>query len=275
MIFLAAALYNEAKIFIEKFSLKRCSEINKFQVFKNEDIVLVITGTGGINAACACTYVISRFNVEKYDTFINVGICGSISKNVALGKTILVNKIMDGDSKKTFYPDILFEHPFLEGSIESFSGPVKYKQDVKADFVDMESAGFFQSVSKFIPPHRIYCIKIVSDYMENCKITGDDVKKLLRMASTSIVNWIMQLKNSAIRANNILDGRDMDYIEDTAASLKLSTTMKHELKKLSTNYKVLGGNLVLALEPFTQIMCESKQEGKIYFEQLKKQLEVL
>lgn len=43
MVFIVTALYCETKPFIDGFALKKYNLINKFQVFKNEEIVLVVT----------------------------------------------------------------------------------------------------------------------------------------------------------------------------------------------------------------------------------------
>ncbi|WP_416176558.1 hypothetical protein [Clostridium sp.] len=275
MIFLSTALYYEAKSFIDRFSLKKDNTINKFQVFKNEDIVLIITGTGAINTACACTYLISKFDANKYDTFINIGICGSVDRSVDIGSAILMNKIIDNGTGREFYPDLLYSHPFEEGCLESFDAPVKDKCNIKGSFVDMEGAAFFQSVSIFMPPHRIFCIKVVSDYLNNEKVTRYDVSHLIKINIDKINNWIVSIRDKTSKPKDILEEKDMDYINEIVNNFKLSVTMQHELRKLAENYKIMNENLILALEPFTQIYCTSKQEGKIYFEQLKRQLETV
>ncbi|WP_446899054.1 5'-methylthioadenosine/S-adenosylhomocysteine nucleosidase family protein [Clostridium sp. LBM24168] len=274
MIFLAAALYYEAKPFIDRFCLKKDSSINKFQVFKNREIVLIVTDAGSINTACACTYLISKFNADSYDTFLNIGICGSVSKKIGIGTVVLMNKIISNEDNREFYPDVLFKHPFAEGSLESFNRVVYSNSNIKSEFVDMEGAAFFQSVAIFMPPHRIICIKVISDYLDNKILRGDDVENLIRMNIEKISDWIIEIKDQVAKPKNIFSSKDMDYINEIAINLKLSITMQHELRKLSGSYKLINDNLILALEPFTQIYCRSKREGKIYFEQLKKQLAI-
>lgn len=274
MIFLSVALYREAKPFIDRFCLKKNRSINKFQVFESEDkdIALIITGTGGINTACACTYLISKFDANRYDTFINIGICGSRKKEIKIGTVILANKIINGENNNVFYPDVLFKHPFLEGSVESFSKVVEDNYNVEGEFTDMEGAAFFQTISIFLPPHRIISIKVVSDYLDGAKFNKDSVEYLMRMNVVSISGWIENIKSQSAKPKSILSEKDMDYISEIISNLKLSIYMQNELKKLSENYKLRNNNLILALEPFTQVYSKSKSEGKIYFEQLRKQL---
>lgn len=276
MIFISAALYCEAKPFIDRFCLKRDNSVNKFQVFKNEDVILIVTGTGSINIACGCTYLITKFEANKYDTFLNIGTCGSTDKNIKIGTIVLCNRIINNLNKREFYPDMIFKHPFKEGSIESFSNVVKKSSlnDIRGDFVDMESAAFFESVSIFIPPHRIYCLKIVSDYLNSDDLKKEDITNLIKFNCEDICRWILNINSNIAKPKDVFSEKDMDYISEIVDNLKLSVSMQNELKKLAKGYKIRNENLILALEPFTQIYCKSKYEGKMYFEKLVEQLEM-
>ncbi|AOR23345.1 hypothetical protein [Clostridium taeniosporum] len=44
------------------------------------------------------------------DLIINIGLYGSKNKNLQIGQTFLYNKIIDNDTKRTYYTDILFKH---------------------------------------------------------------------------------------------------------------------------------------------------------------------
>ena len=44
MIFIVTALYHEAKPIIDFFELKKKQTANKFQIFQDENIVLIISG---------------------------------------------------------------------------------------------------------------------------------------------------------------------------------------------------------------------------------------
>ena len=275
MVFIVTALYCEAKPFIDGFALKKYNLINKFQVFKNEEVVLVITKGGAINTACACMHIIDKFEANAYDTFVNIGGCGSKYSTVDIGTTVLCNKITENTSKKDFYPDMIFKHPFKEGNLESFPRIIKEEdaKHVKGDFVDMEGAAFFQAVSIFIPPHRIYCLKVVSDYLKGESLTSLQVTELIYRNSEKICTWIRDVYKQYAKPFDILDEKDMNYINEIASNLNLSVSMQHKLKRLAKGYKLRNDNLILALEPFTQIYCKTKVERKMYFERLVWQLE--
>ncbi|MFL0196558.1 hypothetical protein ACJDU8_13475 [Clostridium sp. WILCCON 0269] len=277
MVFIVTALYCEAKPFIDGFALKKYSSINKVQVFKNEEIVLVITKGGAINTACSCIHVIDKFEANAYDTFINIGICGSKYKSVEIGTAVLCNKITENTSDKDFYPDMVFKHPFREGHLESFPKIVKEHdfKNIQGHFVDMEGAAFFQAVSMFIPPHRIHCLKVVSDYLNSNSLTASQVTDLIYGNSEEICRWILDICHQYAKPFDILDEKDMDYINEIITNLNLSVSMQHKFKALAKGYKLRNDNLILALEPFTQICCKTKGERKMYFERLVWQLQFM
>lgn len=275
MIFIVTALYCEAKPLIEGFALKKYTFINKFQVFKNENIVLVITKGGAINTACACMHVIDKFEASVYDAFINIGICGSKNRNVPIGTLVLCNKITENMSGRDFYPDMLFKHSFKEGQLESFHKIVKEEdiENIKESFVDMEGAAFFQAVSIFIPPHRIHCLKVVSDYLNSDGLTEAQITNLICKNFKKIYAWIKYISKQYGRTCDILSEKDIGYINEVINNLKLSFYMQHKLKKLAQGYKLRKDNLILVLEPFTQFYCNTKVERKMYFERLVCELE--
>ena len=61
MIYIACAIYKEAKPLIEKYNLKRIDD-GKFQIFRNDTVTLIITGSGQTNAAIALTYLLYAFS---------------------------------------------------------------------------------------------------------------------------------------------------------------------------------------------------------------------
>ena len=86
MIYVAAALTAEAKPLITYFKLKRDNEIKKYQVFKNEEIILIITGSGMMQGAIGTTYLLSSLNIREEDIFVNLGICLSLIHIYSYGK---------------------------------------------------------------------------------------------------------------------------------------------------------------------------------------------
>lgn len=117
MLIISAALYSEAKPFIEFYNLKKDLSYPSFQVFRKEDTVLYITGTGPMEAAIITAAFLTRESPAAADLFLNIGICGSRRRDLPLGTPVLCNKLIEAETGRTFYPDVLYSHPFREGSI--------------------------------------------------------------------------------------------------------------------------------------------------------------
>lgn len=61
-----------------------------FEIENSEDIV-VITGIGKVNAAAATQFVLD--NYKEFNSIINIGACGGITKEVEIGTSYAVEKV--------------------------------------------------------------------------------------------------------------------------------------------------------------------------------------
>ena len=133
MITIYCALYVEAQYLIQHYELKKTTESRHFQIFFNEKwkIRLVITGVGKLNATVAMAEISTIYPPAEEDLMVNYGSCaaegmlmpgegeGGGGACVPLGSIIMVNKLTDAESGRTFYPDMVYRHPFLEGEVET------------------------------------------------------------------------------------------------------------------------------------------------------------
>lgn len=270
MLYIVTALYIEAEPFIKELRLKKKNGYGKYQVFKNENIVLVITGVGSIESASAISYIFGRENAKKEDIVINFGICAGNKNLFKIGDIILCNKITDFSTGKTYYPDILYKHQFLESEITTFPSVVTTdKQNIKC--ADMEAAGFYIAVSSFVFQHNIHIIKIISDYMDET-VNKDAVSKVIKSNSDKIINWINNRNTSKTGEAEILNGNDISLINNIIDNLKLTQSMKYELIKLSQKYKIRNDIVSDKLELYIDIKSRNKKEGKILYDKIRSEL---
>lgn len=274
MIFISTALYCEAKIFIEKFKLKKDNLIHKFQVFKSKDIILIISGVGEVNSVAASVFILSKFSNSKKDIFINIGVCGTINKSFKKGDLFICNKVINGTNKKIFYPDLIYPHNFRETSLESFSKVLNNKDNlsIEGNLIDMEGAFLFEGVSIFLSLENIFLLKIVSDYLDGEQINKDFVLKIIGKNIDIISKWILNLEKYTIDEDQILSNIDVKEIETISDNLKLTVTMKNNLLKLSKKYKVRNDDLENILFSFQNVRCKSKLERGDTFEVLVRKL---
>lgn len=274
MIYITTAMYYEAQPIIKSLDLKKDLNYDKFQVFKNDDVVLIISGVGFVKASIAATYILTSLKKSKTlsnnDIFINFGICASIKEKSGV---VMCNKIIDHCTKRSYYPDVIFKHPFLEGTIETFPCVVNENKDIQGDFVDMEASGAFQAASLFFHTHQMYFIKVISDLLNSNNITGDSIKNLVGKNLPKIISWFNVRKSAFSEEKELLSDIERKYILEVEQNLNITQSMKHEFLTLCSDYKVRRKNsLIDILKLFSKRKCNSKREGKIYFEELRSKL---
>lgn len=276
MICIVTALSFEAQPLIEHYNLTNI-ENSYFRIYKSEDIMLIISGVGKLRSAVATTYVLSQIENIDRAAAINIGLCGAYNRDYAIGTPILINKIADMDTGYEYFPDILFSHDMIEGELETHAKAVSRGGNAKTNekqgkrFVDMEAAGFFEAASSFLPPHRISCIKIVSDYLEGERIHRKDVVKAIEGAVPQVQTIHRVMSQDIENMVDIFDANDIEYLEDISRHLRLTVTQRHELFDTAFKYKLRTGKS-LPMFNYVSIRTMSKKEGKRKFEQIKESL---
>ncbi|HOA31897.1 MAG TPA: hypothetical protein PKM70_08225 [Clostridia bacterium] len=96
MIYIHTALSVEASPIIEGFKLKKDMDTKEFQVFGNEDVILIVSGVGKVKCAMGIAYLFGKYGVCEKDILLNVGYCGSSNLDVPLGTLKLANKVRYG-----------------------------------------------------------------------------------------------------------------------------------------------------------------------------------
>lgn len=275
MIYIAVALTVEAKPLMTYFKLKKDNEIKKYQVFKNEEITLIITGSGIMQGAIAVTYVLGNLDIGEEDIFVNLGICGAVKDRFSIGDIILCNKIINNCSKKNFYPDMLFKHKFKEGTLETFFQVVDEKMEkekIKGEIVDMEGAGVCEAASLFFSQHQINIIKIVSDYLNTSKITAEKVMELVENKINKIADWLVERKKFNVGNKEIFTLKEKESIKKIEENLRLTESMYYEFLELIKYYKIQNKSIENIILKYSDIKIKDKREGKITFERIRKEI---
>ncbi|MCF6094179.1 hypothetical protein L1765_09405 [Microaerobacter geothermalis] len=278
MHYIVTALYNEAKSIIHHFQLKKIPSSSKFQIFGNDEIKLVVSGVGMLSSAIATTHLLTLYrlkhNEQMNDSIINIGISGAVQDHLSIGEPVLVHKIMNRATGKSYYPDILIQHEMREGVLETFAHPVEKSKffTITGDLVDMEGAGFFDAASSFLPPHHIYCVKIVSDFLEPMAPSQQEVAQLIEKNIPAIAQLIERSKQLHQNSKETLSEEENKLLYDISRNLRLTTTQTHQLYQLAKQYKIRENLNLDFLNPFYHIQVKTKTEGKNYFEQIKEHL---
>jgi len=146
-IFIYAALPCEAKPLVEHFKLKKDTSVKPFNVYFNNDIYLTVTGIGKCAMSAGVAYTQAVFKTVENPVLLNVGIAGH--RYYALGSVYLIDKIIDGDSGKNYYPPLVFTPPCSTAAIQTSSRPqLNYDHSY---LCDMEASAFYDAATRFSP----------------------------------------------------------------------------------------------------------------------------
>lgn len=268
MIYISVALGIEAKPIIKYFNLKRDNSIKKLQVFKNERVTLIITGVRILKSAIALTYILSQSEIDEDDIFLNIGICGAKSEKYSIGDIVLCNKIINLELEKSYYPDMVFNHSFKEGSLESFNTPVYCEDEVVGDLVDMEGAGLFEATTYFFQSYQLNFIKIVSDYLDR-EVEQNQVEELILKSLPQIDSWLIEREKFKVEKEIDFSLEEKYLIEELIKKVRFTATMENELKNLLLYYKLQGKNINGILEKYRDIEIKDKRDSKKILEEIK------
>jgi hypothetical protein len=216
---IVSAFYKEVSFLIKHYNLKK--ENAPFELFKNDELIVIISGTTKINSAIATTYALTKYPVKFA---INFGLAGGKIHKRDVGDIFLINKI-----DRCLYPDILIKHPFQESAITCSEHVVTSGE---FDLVDMESEGFFKSATKFLPLENIFLIKVVSDNFV-CFLPDDKFLNILfEPHIENIVSFIDSLQNEEKKLFN------ENYLNNLVKKYNLSFSQKEILKNRIIYYNL-------------------------------------
>lgn len=268
MLYIVTALYIEAKPLISLFNLKKDNSYTKFQVFSNEDVKLIISGTGKVKSATALTYLISKEDIKKNDYIVNIGFVAS-NKNSQLGDIVYVSKIQNAYSNFDFYPEMIYKHNFLEGSLTTFDSVVEEKIE-NIEYIDMEAYGFFQTASIFFKKDKIIVLKIVSDILkdkvEDRVLVDFKNENLFTESYNDIYKFLVNFKT--VNDDSDFTITEQELIKKVLENLRLSDTMTYELFNILRYLKIKYGNIDI-LKKYENIEITSKVQAKKLFEEIK------
>ena len=283
MIFLVTALKLEAEPLISFFSLKKDSNTSAFSLYSNENIKLIISGTGKIRAALAAGFLLSGCNKNDLSNvlLVNIGICGSSDNRT--GDLFSVHKVHDADSKRDYYPEIF---PWLKSKnqIVKHSESVSFSQSREITCVstpagesnrnlsndkmlfDMESSGIMEAAAKFLESQQVLLLKVVSDLLSPETVTPAAIRTLITNKQSEIEAYI----TNAYKQVHLLPKTPQipSELAKISANLNFTVSMQYTLEKdirycFASNH---DAKKILADFPIYEV--KNKKEAKEAFEKL-------
>lgn len=297
MIYVVTALYQEAHGFIRELELKKNTAYAPFEVFDNESagIRLVVTGVGEIAAAAATAAVCARDGADAADFLVNIGCCAAggcepadrdmdsgygAAHAAQIGDLYVCHKITEQATGKTFYPDILYRHPWKERELVTGMQPLQ-RAAAHGALYDMEAAAVYQAGIRFFSPDRMLFLKVVSDFgiAGQERMTAEALTGLLEQYVKEVAAFLTNLREAAdeeetLRNDGILQ-EDETVLERLFAALHCSQTMRASARQYITYAALTGYDWKAELEEWYArglLPCKDRREGKVRLEELKQVL---
>lgn len=297
MIYVMMALYQEAHGLIRELELKKNTAYAPFEVFDNESagIRLVVTGVGEIAAAAATAAVCARDGADAADFLVNIGCCAAggcepadrdmdsgygAAHAAQTGDLYVCHKITEQATGKTFYPDILYRHPWKERELVTGMQPLQ-RAAAHGALYDMEAAAVYQAGIRFFSPDRMLFLKVVSDsgVAGQERMTAETLAGLLVQHVKAVAGFLANLwkaadEEEALRSGGILQ-EDEAVLEQIFAALHCSQTMRASARQYITYAALTGYDWKAELKEWYArglLPCKDRREGKVRLEELKQVL---
>lgn len=297
MLYIVTAMYAEAAPFIKYYKLKRDRLMKRYELYVSEekDVCLLITKPGKLAAAMAVTEMLVTHEPSKDDFLVNIGVCGACPLSAVHNFNIVEHSyshavdtvpdttsvfictdILDHDTGRHYYPDMLYKHPFKEAGIETCSVVVNDKSFISMPLADMEASAVFQAAASFFPPHGMAFIKIPSDNLETSHITKEAVTGVIEENLPKVIGWLDNFFTPLPTVDNALSksalsSAEQTLFDDISDTLNLSVTMKEQLRQLFIYRKLTRGNLDGITLPDIPEGRITNQKRTILFEQFRQQ----
>lgn len=285
MIYIFTALYHEAQCIITSFDLKKTADSSQFMQFSNEtaQIRLTVSGVGEIAAAAAVSSTCTQAPPKRTDLLCNIGICAGAGEQEGI---YMIHKITEQASQKTWYPDILYRHPFPEAEIITAMKPwagdtigaggpaFADAVDGRTVLYDMEAAAVYQAGAYFFGPHQMQFLKMVSDHGTGqlsgmnwpnaCKVT-----QLMEQYKEPVTAWISRLGQTArqggLPRERAADERLEQLVQQLCTDLHASHAMEMTVRKQVRYLVLTGADYAGVLQKWYQenkLPCRNRKEGK-------------
>ena len=311
MITILTALMLEAAPLIRHFGLKKDLGRKDFPVFRHNDIFLVVSGVGKVQAAMAAAALLSAHPPTAQDLMINIGFCGiktlQTGDNTApaggcpgpvvpTGTILSVWKVTDMDTGRDQYPDVFFGldlpaaalecHPIVQSVPPDFrpapsTAPDRPFLPPQIIAVDMESAGIMAAARIWLAPHQVVLLKIVSDQLDSANQARTAANKArldgLMTASLAVIDQVMEswqawTATDSLAETSALPAEDAALLELVAASLRLTVAMRRILAEDLRKARLLGLEPIPCLKAALTEQPKSKPAVRQCWQNLRKEI---
>lgn len=273
MITLITALYPEAKPLIQMLKLKQNPAESRYAMFEQENIRLIITGSGMIPAAACVAGHFTKYPPAACDLVVNIGIAGYCTKTLQadsqtlIGRLFLALKITEYMTGRTFYPDFLYRENFDKLPLTTVPLPATAASLFAEDtLIDMEGSALYQALLPFFSPERMFFFKVISDVLgceQNCKITPALTEQWIGAHTAAILSFVTGIEKHLISlALPSYTPEELALTETLYERLPLTESTRKEVARLFTYAKLTRTDLAPVIREYLDSFPTEPVRGK-------------
>jgi len=236
MINLVVALPAEARPLIKHYGLHDKQTHAAFPLHRNEDMALVICGPGKASAAAAVAWLQGLTPANRRDAWLNIGIAGHATHDIGTG--VLVNRITDHASKRSWYPPQVHDLDMTTGSLRTVDTP---ENDYPGDTLyDMEASGYYPAACRSSTGELVQCFKITSDNRQQ-STAGVSAKLCTRLLGEQLepIDRLVRALEKMQLEYNSLHTPHPDH-ERLAGQWRFTVSQQHQLARLLQRWTALA-----------------------------------
>lgn len=238
MINLVVASSYEARPIIDHYQLKNISAGQAFSHYAGEELHLIISGIGKINAAAATAYLQALTHNEKPRAWLNVGIAGHGSLD--LGDAFIAHSIMDTATARAHYPPLSLKLELPSSDLHTVDEPKTHYQPGCG--YDMEASAFYSIATRTCTAELVHCYKIVSDnpghpINEHSVFDKLHIDTLIRPHLKPLDQLIRTLSKNCDQYNAA--GVANPHYDDIIHRIRFTVSQKSQLHRLLQRYQIL------------------------------------
>ena len=184
--------------------------------------------------AGAVAYTQAIFQFQHLPVLINIGIAGH--KFESIGDILLASKIVDKDSGKRFYPQLIGTNLSKTSEVQTSSKPCA---EYSASYMnDMEASAFYETSVRFSSNELIHSIKVISDN-EQTTIESINAKKVSQLISNQLTQ-IEQLLNHWVLLQKSVIPSELKEFNLILQQWNFTVSGKIRLKSLLSRWQMLS-----------------------------------
>lgn len=174
---LVVALDSEARPIIHALGLKARTPRGVFPVYLHDDVSLVVSGIGKVNAAAATTYLHLVTGEQADEGWLNVGVAGHANQPIGTGA--MAARITDAATRCQWHPSPICNERLNAWELITVDRAEHDYND--AAMYDMEGSGYYATAQRFSTAELVQCYKVISDNREAPahRVTVKSVQRLI------------------------------------------------------------------------------------------------